>query len=72
MKISEFRTLASSFEKIVYADLKQRERQRAVGAGYKGVLKDALKKLFYILFELTIPQQLYYKSHKIDMFFSVV
>jgi hypothetical protein len=44
MRVSEFRTLASSFEKIVYEDLKQRERQRAVGAGYKGVLKDAPKK----------------------------
>lgn len=54
MRVSEFRTLASSFDKIVYEDLKQRERQRAVGAGYKGVLKDASKKLFYILFYLKV------------------
>ena len=54
MKVGEFRTLVSSFDKILYEDLRQRDRQRAVGAGYKGILKDAPRKLFYILFYLKV------------------
>lgn len=50
MRVSEFRKLVSGFDKILYEDLKQRDRQRAVGAGYKGVLSDAQRKLFYIFF----------------------
>lgn len=54
MKSAEFKMLSSSFDKLVQEDLQRKDRQRAVGAGYKGVLRDAQSKLFYILFYLKV------------------
>jgi hypothetical protein len=54
MKISEFMTLLVSFEKVFQAELSDRDRERAVGAGRKGALRDVRSKLFYILFYLKV------------------
>ena len=54
MRISEFMLLLFSFEKILLSELQQRDRLRSVGAGRKGVLRDAQSKLFYILFYLKV------------------
>jgi hypothetical protein len=54
MRISEFMSLLISFEKILLSELQQRDRQRCVGAGRKGVVRDARRKLFYILFYLKV------------------
>jgi len=54
MRISEFKRLAETFKKVLLSDLSQRNRQRAVGAGRKGALKDIESKLFYILFYLKV------------------
>jgi hypothetical protein len=54
MKNGEFMTLLASFEKVFQAELCDRERERAVGAGRKGVLRDVRSKLFYILFYLKV------------------
>src|SRR5688500_3518056 len=54
MKVKEFLLLASSFKKILYEDLRQRNRQRPVGTGRKGALKGGESKLFYILFYLKV------------------
>lgn len=52
--LHEFEELACVFDKIVYEDLRCRDRKRAVGAGYKGILSDSPLKLFYILFYLKV------------------
>lgn len=54
LRISEFKRLLVGFEKVLLSELSQQNRQRAVGAGRKGVLKDAQSKLFYILFYLKV------------------
>ncbi|MEB3701880.1 Transposase DDE domain protein [Candidatus Bealeia paramacronuclearis] len=54
MKIAEFMTLLVSFEKVLQAELCNRDRERAVGAGRKGALRDVRSKLFYILFYLKV------------------
>lgn len=54
MTLHEFEELSCTFDKIVYEDLRCRNRKRAVGAGYKGVLSDSTLKLFYILFYLKV------------------
>ncbi len=54
MRVSEFKGLAETFKKVLLSDLSQRNRQRAVGGGRKGALKDVESKLFYILFYLKV------------------
>jgi DDE superfamily endonuclease/Helix-turn-helix of DDE superfamily endonuclease len=54
MRVTEFKSLAVSFEKVLSKDLESRDRQRCVGAGRKGILKDVETKLFYILFYLKV------------------
>ena len=54
MRVTEFKSLAVSFEKVLSEDLESRDRQRRVGAGRKGILKDVETKLFYILFYLKV------------------
>lgn len=45
----EFGIILPIFEKVLYEFLKSRPRERAVGAGRKGVLKSAADKLIFIL-----------------------
>ena len=54
MRISEFKRLVETFEKVLLSALAQRNRQRAIGAGRKGALKDVQSKAFYILFYLKV------------------
>lgn len=54
MRVSEFKRLSDTFEKVLVADLSRGNRQRAVGAGRKGALRDIESKLFYILFYLKV------------------
>ena len=54
MKPNEFILLLSVFEKILLESVNNKARKRAVGAGRKGVLKDAKMKLFYSLLYLKV------------------
>jgi hypothetical protein len=54
MRISEFKRLVETFEKVLVSSLARCNRQRAVGAGRKGALKDVQSKVFYILFYLKV------------------
>ncbi len=40
MRISEFKRLVETFEKVLLSALAQRNRQRAIGAGRKGALSE--------------------------------
>jgi hypothetical protein len=50
LNLEEFETLLPTFESILFEIHSNKERQRAVGGGCKGILLDARHKLFYILF----------------------
>ena len=47
---AEFFALVPVFEQIVYEFRKSKKRERAVGGGSNGKIKDARRKLFFILF----------------------
>ena len=51
---NEFILLLSVFEKILLESANNKKRQRAAGAGRKGVLKNAKMKLFYSLLYLKV------------------
>ena len=53
-KPNEFILFLSVFEQILLKSAYNKSRKRAVGAGRKGVLKDAKMKLFYSLFYLKV------------------
>jgi hypothetical protein len=50
VSLKEFETLLPTFEKILFEIQNSKERQRAVGGGCKGILRDSRHKLFFILF----------------------
>jgi hypothetical protein len=54
VKLKEFETLLPTFEKILFEIQSRKERQRAVGGGCKGILRDSRHKLFYILFYIKV------------------
>lgn len=47
---AEFLALLPVFEQVLYEHRRNKKRQRAVGGGSKGNIKDARSKLFFILF----------------------
>lgn len=60
----EFDALAVLFEKVMQEKLLRKKRQRKPGAGRRGVLQDANKKLFFILFYLKV-----YPTYDLAAFF---
>ena len=54
MSIQEFKLLVPSMDKFIYEQASSKSRQRAVGGGRKGALKNSESKLFFILFYLKV------------------
>ena len=51
---AEFEVLSETFADLLYEHLSKKPRQRGVGGGRKGVLKDSCYKLFFILFYIKV------------------
>lgn len=52
--LREFEELTTIFGQLIYETANAKKRKRKIGAGSKGVLKTAKKKLFFILFYMKI------------------
>lgn len=54
MSHGEFEDLLSSFMLVLQQHAERKPRKRAIGGGFKGVLDDPRKKLFFVLFYLKV------------------